>query len=783
LAVGLDKSKNENGVKIFNVNQYSKTSNQDITQPIFSFVPSETILSTSFYNETNLLAGSTKIIRDIDTRVSSPSFQIPSKAVHGITPDPYNHFLFAGFADDGTLSIYDRRRLSSSYSDPLLSFNKLLGDTTRKNNTSCFRYHPSRRCEFSTSHGGELIRRWQTGITPQSKYDSVFVASVQDVKTKYDRVISFDYANEPGLDAISLVCMRMTGSVFKMPVLETQRSVNFNSFNDLSFSGATGTFIESVDEAVMDQVQDLKVTSSYVPELDDLGHIHNDLSDEDLLDEEDEEGDSQHGDFYSSTEVLGHDISVRMRRRAYLGYGMTCGKNVEIIDSLSAIDNNLFLRSTWRWLDIAQSTAQSKLMTANELDLSYEGVLGIWKGVEGLLNQDRFNNTKLTTDIFKQRIQEILNTRNSKSMKIVRTNSEAQRRLCLIVAGFHFSPSELEQIYERLTKAGQYTKAAAWAVFFGDVSRAVQILASARSSSLRLMATAVSGYLVQKESNEDNLWKDQCRSLSSELDDPYLRAIFAYIADNDWWGVLDETSLPLRERVGVALRCLPDKDLTIFLNKVADRYIKRGELEGLILTGITPRGMDLIQSYVDRTSDVQTAALIASFGVPKYFRDERAENWIHCYRQLLNSWGMFAARAKFDVARATLSKRSNGKPKVSIIGSQAQLQCVRCNKNIFKRDTNRKYPVKASSKTLSVCPHCGAAFPKCAICLLSLGKPLPKDVSSSQRMEEMRVNEFKEWPSFCLTCNHGMHAGHAEDWFSTSSICPVPGCSCRCNNK
>jgi hypothetical protein len=34
-----------------------------------------------------------------------------------------------------------------------------------------------------------------------------------------------------------------------------------------------------------------------------------------------------------------------------------------------------------------------------------------------------------------------------------------------------------------------------------------------------------------------------------------------------------------------------------------------------------------------------------------------------------------------------------------------------------------------------------------------------------------------------LSCNHGMHAGHAEEWFLQSNHCPVPGCYCRCNNK
>jgi hypothetical protein len=34
--------------------------------------------------------------------------------------------------------------------------------------------------------------------------------------------------------------------------------------------------------------------------------------------------------------------------------------------------------------------------------------------------------------------------------------------------------------------------------------------------------------------------------------------------------------------------------------------------------------------------------------------------------------------------------------------------------------------------------------------------------------------------NFCLNCNHGMHAGHAKDWFSRHKVCPVPDCECNC---
>lgn len=808
LAAGYEKSgRAENSLHIYNINHYSSVNiNQDITHSTLSFVPNESVVSTIFYNETNLLVGSPKILRDVDIRMQTPVFQVPTKTPFSITPDPYNEFSFAAFAEDGTLSVYDRRKLGNNSPDPILSFSKLLGDTTRRNNTSCFRYSGSCKNEFATSHGGELIRRWQIGDIPSSKYEQLFVSCVFDVKTKYDRVISFDYCDTGFGKPFSLVCMRQTGSVFRMPIIINQYTARFNPFNDMIMNGDSGVFIEKAEVGIVNKFGKLNLNDgnedskkledrSNSTKTKDEGSDENsensinDVSDEDdnTNAEEEEDGDENGSDninmeeFFTPEEVLSNDIDVKMRRRALMGYGFEAVTNVQIIDSLKSVDNNLFLRSTWRWMEISSAAADNGEMTTKNLDLSYEGILGIWKGFEDLHKQDRYKSSDLKNEVFKQQINQILARRGNNSMSIAQSNKEPQRRLCMIVAGWYFTQDELQQIFNKMKHQGQYTKAAGWAVFMGDITTAVNILSSSKSGRLKLIATAIAGYLVQKESVDNSLWKEQCREMASELDDPYLRAIFAYIADNDWWDVLDESSLPLRERVGVALKCLSDKDLTIYLNRIAKRYIERGELEGLILTGISPKGIDLLQCYVDRTSDVQTAALITGFGCPKYVQDERVDNWVFSYRDLLNRWSMFSTRAKFDVARAKLSVSSKtGQLTLPVANSQIQVQCTRCNKNIFKPASSKSLLNNGKPKSISSCPHCGTPLPRCSICLLPLGKQLP---ISDTVIKNQQAKLFSEWPSFCLTCNHGMHAGHAEEWFSRSKTCPVPGCTCRCNNK
>ena len=136
--------------------------------------------------------------------------------------------------------------------------------------------------------------------------------------------------------------------------------------------------------------------------------------------------------------------------------------------------------------------------------------------------------------------------------------------------------------------------------------------------------------------------------------------------------------------------------------------------------------------------------------------------------------------------------------------------------------TNNISPSGSKHKKHS-CPHCGTPFPRCVICLLPLGTSnlpfaingvqqdptqdgaasqdnSPIETNGSESKEETQRNstmvghqlgivenndakrlKMNEWFSFCLSCNHGMHAGHAEEWFERHDVCPAPGCSCHCN--
>lgn len=850
IAMGLDRNKHDASVQVWDVNYQSTESN--VITPSFSYCLNESIVSLKFVDDTSILAASSKLLKEIDLRAPNPIYQHPTRVSYDIKINPFNPWQFSTYADDGTLAFWDRRKLASNSEDtefleaqPLLKFDKLVGHgaASRKYMNSCFRWSPLRSGEFSTLHAGTTIKRWRLANVPDLESnnelnDSLFVSTVNDIKTTFDRVVTFDYIPK-STGRTSLLCMRQSGTIYRMNVEQGFSQSKINNYNS----------IMSISDQNND-VNELRITGEdEVSLLENLDTGLKNLSFEDLdtgddlkiltLDEKKSSGSMEDdGDYLSDSEdvkefyieaekLLQNDISFIMRKRASLGYGLDPMKTVEMMDKSDNFNNNIYIRNTWRWMAIAKASIADGTMVSGDLDLGYEGVLGIWNGLEGLSNQNRYRSGGMLTEKqLNKELEKIIKMRSKSKNKIGNVsslNSEMsskkaiQRRLCMIISGWDLSPSDYEEKYKSLIAQNHYEKAAAWAVFLGDVQKAISILGSANKERLRLIAAAIAGYQAYSEKPGDNAWRQQCRKMAAELDDPYLRVIFAFIADNDWWDILYESAISLRERLGVALRFLNDTDLTRFLEKTATTVIENGELEGLILTGITPNGIDLLQSYVGKTSDIQTAALISVFGSPRYFMDPRVDEWVETYRHMLNSWEFFTMRAKFDVLKTKLSRTSDGRITAKLKPRQMYLQCSKCKKNINRpidvssnaslprhanqnlnagkkfglNNTNGDVPQQKHS-----CPHCGTPFPRCAICLLPLGTSnLPIVINGTTNSCEVRIdddakiNEVKErkrlkmneWFSFCLKCNHGMHAGHAEEWFERHSICPVPGCSCLCH--
>lgn len=119
---------------------------------------------------------------------------------------------------------------------------------------------------------------------------------------------------------------------------------------------------------------------------------------------------------------------------------------------------------------------------------------------------------------------------------------------------------------------------------------------------------------------------------------------------DEWSEVLEEEALPLRERLAIALQFLNDRELSSYLRRIQDRCIHDGDIEGLVVSGLTPQGMDILQTYLDASGDIQTVALMASLN-PARAHESRTERWLDAYRDLLDNWKLFHHRCQFDIDR------------------------------------------------------------------------------------------------------------------------------------
>lgn len=330
--------------------------------------------------------------------------------------------------------------------------------------------------------------------------------------------------------------------------------------------------------------------------------------------------------------------------------------------------------------------------------------------------------------------------------------------------------------------------ATAHALFVGDNKQAIQILKKASSGYPELLFVSLALQLIGR--GDADLAKEQLdfdEAVASKTD-PYLRAISSLIATNDWEVIANQESLPLRERTSIALRYFDDDKLTTWLNKQVSQAIKNGDVEGIVLTGITDKLVDIFAKYVEKFNDVQTATLVLSISAPLYMDDYRCTAWRNAYRAYLQRHKAFYQRAKFEVESTKKSKRGNV-PTIKPPSRQIALRCVYCDAeyelsrmgaaSASSSGQQRSNPLMTAGVNAGVCcPTCGRHLPRCAVCLEVVGVPRSDRPEASQDRETRVAARF---PTFCLKCEHVLHLDHARQWFARHVECPIPECRCRCN--
>ncbi|KAG4306276.1 hypothetical protein PORY_000264 [Pneumocystis oryctolagi] len=810
LAVGLEKMKNEPCLMIWDIRQGMELDKK--ISPLQQLVLSEPVFSLSYFPDSpkQLISGiNLRWIKIFDLR-EKPSIStatLSTRFIYNIAVDPKNPNYFASTSDEGLVSIWDRRKYSNS--EHCLLLNRGANQFSRIIDLKFIGTRPGQLSGLSKEG---IIKLWDINYnhdTPNhlitSFHDNKRLSEVSEpsVSIKNDlphlmhlreasinsdeKIISFDYISYESYKNYQFYYLRSDDKIGKIKIRSFYDSVSINSLNEMIISEKTNLLCLSeknkntilTKNKIINDDNGSQASESLTLNIDEnLSNNH--IGESEIFysfqnSKIDQEYDIEYK--FNIKDTLKNDISYLMYKRAKEGYGMDTAKNKKILE-------NTHLFDLWAWINNAENLASENRMTSGDFDLSYQGVYNIWYGVPSsklTKKCDENNKNIFFENSYTIAVKEINNKFKNNAFTSVISRVEI-RKLALISCGWNISCENLDDKIKQLEEEGLYSKAASRALFHGNFNRAVQALSKGIEKH-RLMSTAIAGFTSTKNNINNTMWKEMCRKMSTELDDPYLRAIFAYVSNGDWRDVLDEQGLSLKERIGVGLRFLSDEDFSFYLNDIVKNVINTGDLEGIILTGISTNTIDLLETYLNRTSDIQTAALVSSLCLPKFF-DQRILIWISDYRQLLNRYSLFYTRAKFDVSRKKYSRNSNDL--LSLKETQKiYIRCNFCNKSIThksitsKKNTNIRSSNTSAAGTIqkvrksnTLCPTCSKPLPRCSICLFSLGtsnNSEKEDVKSQEDFEKL----FEKWFNFCLSCHHVSHHEHARECYKNKSKNPT----------
>lgn len=236
--------------------------------------------------------------------------------------------------------------------------------------------------------------------------------------------------------------------------------------------------------------------------------------------------------------------------------------------------------------------------------------------------------------------------------------------------------------------------------------------------------------------------------------------------------------------------------------------VKQGNLDGLLLTGVSEEGLELLERYIEKTSDVQTVSLVILQSLPcDVHEDPRAKSWVENYKSILDCWRLWHQRAYFDIEwYKRLSNESPpqqlfvscnfcdksvssylrlvGRSKQGLEAQQQQLQ-LQQQHQAQQHFQGKSSMSSSSNKTRTQsCPSCRKALPRCALCLTHLGTPAmhwrSAELRHIQQEPTSKLSPFNNWFTWCQSCRHGGHSQHLVTWFKEHVECPVSGCTCRC---
>lgn len=425
-----------------------------------------------------------------------------------------------------------------------------------------------------------------------------------------------------------------------------------------------------------------------------------------------------------------HGCEQSMNCRSSAGYSLDAGKNMQVLSdevdsifakesagamssaSISRVNALLELSRVWCWIDRVES------MHDDSINLTDCGVLSMFEehmshdektthAVHPVLGIKTFSSSSRSsartvcgwTDTW---------TPNPSTGKLRKDDFDGASAYSNSDAETMASFSELEGIIEECEDLDSFERAAAIALWHGNIELAVNVLrrnidagvlnpaisksdaAAAEETAERapmgwnadmtteylqlvsLVAMCFAGYSAELKKSTRNAWTSMCLHVLAQLEGSkrqatsYLVAACRFLFDtldnsNDGFdAIIMNDKLYLEDRIAFSCIYLSDGKVVAWLSDVTSRCKESGSCEGLLVTGLSGDGLDILQQYIDIYTDIQTAALLVGRKVekvPENTSPPREWLWLFEYRNLLNRWQMFIERASLDVELGKLQRQ------------------------------------------------------------------------------------------------------------------------------
>ncbi|KAI6797075.1 WD40 repeat-like protein [Hortaea werneckii] len=814
LAVALDKTRSDVCLNIYDVGS-------EVQEPVRRLCPAELVSSVRFFpsqpQEVVATAQRSFVrlydLRDRSSGSGNRSLQAPTRNINNITIDPLdeNYFASSGSTGDPSVTVWDKRWIAQSSSGSQANcavFNfspavEVVGLTT----VWSLRYSGVRRGRLALcASTGEIkvMDMMDANTSPLHTSDYLpsnpygggswqsnrYVSRVRKVQEPIrqrankghddgTRAVAFDWTQETSPESEqSMLILRSSREVevHQMPLVDTH--VNVNARQDLSTVRNDVAVLESKPQMGTDQsATNLEQRNAELTDPVNNTEGSDTLGNNGALD-----GVSSEETPHIRNLLAPANVAEERCRR---GYGLNCEKNMKVIAG------DWHLERLWEIVGRFHDQAADNGMMHAGLDLSYVGVADLWSETAGNLAKRRSPSRKTQVD---DAIIGLNNDHELPAFEGERTGFPEHRQLCLAACGWKFTTDTLEAECQELIERGKYYLSIVQAVLHGYIHIALNLLRTLIRSKT-IMNIGLGALLASDTINEEQ--REMCQWMAADTSDPGLKALLTFLITGDWRDVMKTHYLHLGYRVALGLKYLNDTELSGFMQTETARVIRNGDLEGILLTGLGERSLELFQTYLTRSADLQTVVLASAFTNPRYVDDIRWEMWRDTYFDQLQSWRCFHERARFTVMHARLCRKGlvgmkDEKGKVSRLGSYLSssssspsspaapvtLKCNHCQAPLARAQSSLAplHPTTPSTETPrtagttpmpkttghsptkiqgalaansgTVCLRCGRHMPRCALCNLWLGTPTTSpSLSSSSSPSSSTRPAMKKFPS------------------------------------